>query len=37
MEAIFQIHLLQVLGFTQTQIKSIFDNSDELQQKLKEI
>jgi len=37
MEAIFQIHLLQVLGFTQTQIKSIFDNSDELQQKLEEI
>ena len=37
MEAIFQIHLLQVLGFTQTQIKSIFDNSDELKQKLKEI
>lgn len=35
MEAIFQIHLLQVLGFTQIQIKSIFDNSDELQQKLK--
>lgn len=37
MEAIFQLHLLQVLGFTQAEVKSVFDNSDELQQKLKEI
>ena len=37
MEAIFQLHLLQVLGFTQAEVKSVFDNSHELQQKLKEI
>lgn len=37
MEAIFQLHLLQVLGFKQEEVKSIFDNSIELQQKLKEI
>lgn len=37
MEAIFQLHLLQVLGFTQAEVKSVFDNSYELQQKLKEI
>lgn len=37
MEAIFQLHLLQVLGFTQTEVRSVFDNSHELQQKLKEI
>jgi hypothetical protein len=36
MEAIFQLHLLQILGFTQSEIKSVFDNSHELQQKLKE-
>jgi hypothetical protein len=37
MEAIFQLHLLQVLGFTQSEIKSVFENSYELQQKLKEM
>lgn len=37
MEAIFQLHLLQILGFTQSEVKSVFDNSHELQQKLKEI
>ena len=37
MEAIFQLHLLQVLGFTQAEVKSIFDNSHELQHKIKEI
>lgn len=37
MEAIFQLHLLQVLGFTEAQIKSVFDNSDELKKKLKSI
>ena len=35
MEAIFQLHLLQTLGFTQSEVKSVFENSDELQQKLK--
>jgi len=35
MEAIFQFHLLQVLGFTKEEVKSVFDNSDELQYKLK--
>lgn len=34
MEAIFQLHLLQVLGFTQTEVKSVYDNSHKLQQKL---
>lgn len=37
MEAIFQLHLLQVLGFTHAEIKSILNNSNELQQKLKRI
>jgi len=37
MEAIFQFNLLQELGFTEEEIKSIFDNSDELQEKLEEI
>lgn len=37
MEAIFQLHLFQILGFTQSEVKSVFDNSHELQQKLKEI
>jgi ApeA N-terminal domain 1 len=37
MEVIFQLHLLQILGFTQLEIKSVFDNSNELKQKLKEI
>jgi hypothetical protein len=35
MEAIFQLHLLQVLGFTPLEVKSVFDNSQELQNKLK--
>ena len=34
MEAIFQLHLLQVLGFSEPEVKSIFENSSELQQKL---
>jgi len=37
MEAIFQLHLLQVLGFTQEEVQSVFDRSDELQKKLKQI
>jgi len=37
MEAIFQLHLLQMLGFTETEIKSVFENSYELKQKFKEI
>lgn len=37
MEAIFQLRLLQVLGFTQEEVQSVFDHSHELQQKLKEI
>jgi hypothetical protein len=37
MEAIFQLHLLQLLGFTQEEIKSVFDSSNGIRQKLKEI
>jgi hypothetical protein len=37
MEAIFQLRLLQVLGFTQEEVQSVFDHSHQLQQKLKEI
>ena len=37
MEAIFQLHLLQVLGFTQAEIKLVFDNSQELQHKINQI
>lgn len=37
MEAIFQLHILQVLGFTHAEAKSVFDNSYELQEKLREI
>ena len=37
MEAIFQLHLLHVLGFTGKQIETIFKNSNELQRKIKEI
>lgn len=37
MEAIFQLHLLQVLGFTRKQIEAIFKNSNELQSKIKKI
>jgi hypothetical protein len=35
MEAVFQLHLLQVLGFTEAEIGSVLENSKELQQKLK--
>jgi len=35
MEAMFQLHLLQVLGFTQAEVESVFENSFKLQQKLK--
>ena len=35
MEAIFQLHLLQVLGFTEAEVRSVINNSNELQQKLK--
>jgi hypothetical protein len=34
MEAIFQLHFLQVLGFTQEEIKSVLANSYPLQEKL---
>ena len=37
MEAIFQLHFLQVLGFTQENIKSILDNNYQLREKFKEI
>lgn len=37
MEAIFQLHLLQVLGFTQAEIESVLDNSQELQNKINPI
>jgi len=37
MEAIFQLHLLQVLGFTREQIEAIFKNGNGLQNKIKEI
>ena len=36
MEAIFQLHLLQVIGFKETEINSVFKNSYALQQKLKQ-
>ena len=36
MEAIFQLHLLRMLGFTNKQIETIFNNSNELQRKIKE-
>ncbi|WP_345977993.1 HEPN domain-containing protein [Sulfurimonas sp. HSL3-7] len=36
MEAIFQLHLLQLLGFTHSEVKAVLDNSYELQQKIKE-
>lgn len=35
MEAVFQLHLLQVLGFTQSEIQSVFENSYDLRQKIK--
>lgn len=34
LEAIYQLHLLQVLGFTQEEIQSIIDNSQEIKYKL---
>lgn len=34
MEILFQLHFLYVLGFTQDEIKSIFDNCYQLKQKL---
>lgn len=37
MEAFFQLHFLQILGFTQAEVSSVLDNSHKLQQKLKEI
>ena len=37
MEAIFQLHLLQILGFNQSEVKTVFEKSHELQQKLKEV
>jgi hypothetical protein len=37
MEAFFQLHFLQVLGFTPDQIKHIFDNCYELKRKLNKI
>ncbi len=36
MEAIFQLHLLKVIGFGDKEIDSVFKNSNELQQKLKQ-
>lgn len=36
MEAIFQLHLLQVLGFTEEEVKSVLASSQELRQKLNE-
>lgn len=37
MEVVFQLHLLQVLGFTKAEIKSFIDDSYELRRKLGEI
>ena len=37
MEAIFQLRLLQELGFTQTEIKSVFDKSCRLRKKLEQV
>lgn len=37
MEAIFQLNILQVLGFTESEIKSVLDNSQELKNKINEI
>jgi hypothetical protein len=37
MEVFFQLHFLQVLGFTQEEIKSILDNCHQLKQKLNQI
>ena len=35
MEALFQLNLLSILGFTPEEIKSIFDDNDQLKEKLK--
>ncbi|MBK1988258.1 hypothetical protein A0J48_012035 [Sphaerospermopsis aphanizomenoides BCCUSP55] len=37
LEAFFQLHFLQVLGFTQKEIKSILDNCYELKRKLNQM
>ena len=37
MEAIFQLHLLHMLGFTRKQIEAIFQNSTDLQNKIKDL
>jgi ApeA N-terminal domain 1 len=37
MEAIFQLHLLQLLGFTQAEVNSVYGSSSELRRKLEEI
>ena len=37
MEAIFQLRLLQELGFTQTEIKSVLDKSNNLRKKLEKV
>ena len=37
MEAIFQLRILQELGFTQTEIKSVLDKNDGLRKKLEKI
>ena len=34
-EALFQLNLLSILGFTPEEIKSIFDDNDQLKEKLK--
>lgn len=36
MEAIFQLHLLKILGFTNSEIESVYRNSKHLRDKLKE-
>ena len=37
MEAIFQLRILQELGFTQTEIKSVLDKSYRLRKKLEQV
>ena len=37
MEAIFQLRVLQELGFTQTEIKSVLDKSNNLRKKLEKV
>ncbi len=37
MEAFFQLHFLQVLGFTEKEVKSVLDNSDQLKHKLNKV